>query len=111
MTAVKLFILYSVIPSVHVKLKSGQFPPWGSMEPYIQGRWYKFINNDGQVVDIRENPREEVVEFSKKCQAFSHWTYKRFQGKAVVCDLQGMIFCCGFKSNRTPDYIENSDCL
>ena len=25
-----LFILYSVIPSVHVKLKSGQFPPWGS---------------------------------------------------------------------------------
>ncbi|XP_074632748.1 alpha-protein kinase 1-like [Acropora palmata] len=82
----------SVIPSVHVKLKSGQFPPWGSMEPYIQGRWYKFINNDGQVVDIGENPSEEVVEFGKKCQAFSHWTYKRFQGKAVVCDLQGTDF-------------------
>ena len=85
MTAVTLFILYSVIPSVHVKLKSGQFPPWGSMEPYIQGRWHKFITNDGQVVDIGKHTSEEVVEFSKKCQAFSYWTYKRFQGKAVVC--------------------------
>ena len=81
------------------------------MEPYIQGRWYKLIKNDGQVVDIGENPSEEVVEFIKKCQAFSHCTYKPFEGKAVVCDLQGMIVCCGFKSNRTPDYIENSDCL
>ena len=95
MTAVTLFILYSVIPSVHVKLKSGQFPPWGSMEPYIQGRWHKFINNDGQAVDIGDNPTEEVVEFNKKCQAFSHWTHKRFQGKAVVCDLQGIILCSG----------------
>lgn len=91
MTAVTLFILYSVIPVMHVKLKSGQFPPWGSMEPYIQGRWLKFINNDGQVVDIGEHPSEEDVEFSKKALAFAHWTFKQFQGKALVCDLQGTV--------------------
>ena len=91
MTAVTLFILYSVIPVMHVKLKSGQFPPWGSMEPYIQGTWLKFINNDGQVVDIGEHPSEEDVEFSKKALAFAHWTFKKFQGKALVCDLQGTV--------------------
>lgn len=82
----------SVIQLMHVKLKSGQFPPWGSMEPYIQGRWRKFINNDGQVVDVGKHPSEEVVEFSKKSLAFSHWTYTKFDKKALVCDLQGADF-------------------
>ena len=37
----------------------------------MRGRSHKFINNDGQAVDIGDHPSEEVVEFNKKCQALS----------------------------------------
>lgn len=86
-----VFIPISVLPSVHVKLLSGQFPPWGLIEPRIRGRWHKFLNNDGQLVAMEDNPAEEVVEFCNKSLAFAHWTYKHFEGRAVVCDLQGTV--------------------
>ena len=93
-----MFILNSVLPSVHVKLLSGQFPPWGLIQPCIRGKWHKFLNNDGQAVAMVENPAEEVVEFCNKSLAFAHCTYKHFEGRAVVCDLQGTGFSSSLKT-------------
>lgn len=77
----------SVLPSVHVKLLSGQCPAWGVMEPFLEGRWYKFINNDGQEVAL--DLPEQVTEFSEKSISFAHWAFNYFKERALVCDLQG----------------------
>lgn len=71
-------------------MTSGQCPPWGLLEPKVgEGQWHKFLNNDGQEVSQRAENAPEVEEFRLKALAFAHWTFKRFNGKAVVCDLQG----------------------
>ena len=84
-----VLIYDSVLPSVHVKLLSGQCPAWGLVEPRIGGTWYKFLNNDAQEVALGDNVPEQVTEFSQKSLAFAHWTFNYFQQRALVCDLQG----------------------
>ena len=63
----------------------GQFPRYSTLEEEIEGRWVKFLNNDG--VEIGEQDNQE--EFRLKALAFAHWTYQKFDGKLLVCDLQG----------------------
>lgn len=60
------------------------------MEPRVGNgmEWIKFLNNDGQEVS-RRIAHEPVEEFRLKALAFAHWTFHRFNGKAVICDLQG----------------------
>ena len=61
------------------------------MEPKVGNgtEWLKFLNNDGQEVSQRSAHGQEVEEFRLKAFGFAHWTFKRFSGKAIICDLQG----------------------
>lgn len=72
------------MPSLFVKL-TGQFPAYATIEPEIKGTWIKFLNNDGQEVMIDG----QCEEFKLKALAFAHWTFHKFKGKVLVCDLQG----------------------
>ena len=63
----------------------GQFPSCATIEPEIEGTWHKFMNNDG--LEIGEGHES----FRNKALAFAHWTFHRFGGKLLVCDLQGKL--------------------
>ena len=71
-----------VLPSVYAKM-GVQFPSCATIEPEIEGTWHKFMNNDG--LEVGEGPEG----FRNKALAFAHWTYHKFDGKLLVCDLQG----------------------
>ena len=78
--------LNRVLPSVLVKL-SGQFPACATIEPEIDcGRWSKFLNNDGLEAPVDGNQSDM---FQMKALAFAHWSFHRFNGRLLVCDLQG----------------------
>lgn len=79
-----------------MKLTSVVCPSWGVLEPFLSTTnhepWYKFMNNDGQVIDDTGPAASwppHVQEFRLKAESFSHWTFQKFKGKAFVCDLQG----------------------
>ncbi|CAH3188607.1 unnamed protein product [Porites evermanni] len=71
-----------VLPSLFVKM-TGQFPSCGILEHEIEGTWQKFLNNDGLEMGGEEN------QFKLKALAFAHWTFNKFDGRLLVCDLQG----------------------
>lgn len=88
----KIIFLVRVLPSVFAKM-GGQFPSCATLEQEIEGTWMKFLNNDGIVTGDQENQDE----FRLKALAFAHWTFQKFDGKLLVCDLQGL-FKTGIKS-------------
>ena len=47
------------------------------MESFLEGRWYKFINNDGQEVAL--DLPGQVTEFSEKSISFAHWAFNYFK--------------------------------
>lgn len=63
----------------------GQFPCFATIEPEIEGTWHKFMNND------RLEIGKGHESFRNKALAFTHWTFNRFGGKLLVCDLQGKL--------------------
>ncbi|KAL3672957.1 hypothetical protein V7S43_002258 [Phytophthora oleae] len=52
-------------------------------EPYIEGEYKKYNNNNGWI-------RDDGLDFSKTAQAFSHFTWQRTFGELMVVDLQGV---------------------
>ena len=64
---------------------TGQFPSSGILEHEIEGTWKKFLNNDGLEMGGEES------QFKLKALAFAHWTFNKFDGRLLVCDLQGKL--------------------
>lgn len=56
-----------------------------SIEPFLEGDFKKFYNNDGEEVE-----QEDGKRFNKHCSAFSHFTWLNFRGRMVITDLQGI---------------------
>ena len=54
-----------------------------TIEPYIQGRFEKYINNTG---NISEDDSEVVL----KAETFVHYTHERSDGQLIVTDIQGV---------------------
>ena len=55
-----------------------------SLEPFIEGTYLKFNNNNGHV--------EKMLEASHSImQTFSHFTYSYSNGMLMVTDLQGVV--------------------
>eukprot|EP01062_Namystynia_karyoxenos_P072323 TRINITY_DN683_c0_g1_i1.p1 TRINITY_DN683_c0_g1~~TRINITY_DN683_c0_g1_i1.p1 ORF type:complete len:774 (+),score=181.65 TRINITY_DN683_c0_g1_i1:89-2323(+) len=52
-----------------------------TIEEYLAGEYHKWNNNNGYVNDVERHPA---------LQAFSHWTYMRSKGLAMVVDIQGI---------------------
>lgn len=51
-----------------------------TIESYIEGKFIKYLNNDGQEIDSKTNLPA----------AFAHWTWQTSEGKFMVCDIQGV---------------------
>ncbi|OWZ23531.1 Alpha kinase [Phytophthora megakarya] len=52
-------------------------------EPYIDGEYRKYNNNNGWI-------RDDGLNLSETAQAFSHFTWQKTFGQLVVVDLQGV---------------------
>ena len=53
--------------------------PVATLEPYLEGEYRKYSNNDGVTLNNRNTP-----------QAFSHFTYENSDHKLVIVDIQGV---------------------
>jgi hypothetical protein len=60
---------------------------WVCVEPFLDGKFVKFLSNTGWV--------NQDVE-AKLAHAFSHWTWHTSNGSCLVCDMQGIRFCDGY---------------
>ena len=54
----------------------------------------KIPNNDGLEMGGEEN------QFKLKALAFAHWTFNKFDGRLLVCDLQGKLKFPHFQENQ-----------
>ena len=61
------------------------------IEPFIEGRFDKYVNNNGTVSSVR-NGDEQQQELQSKAEALCHFSYSRSSKFAMVLDIQG----CGF---------------
>ncbi|KAG7380696.1 hypothetical protein PHYPSEUDO_006925 [Phytophthora pseudosyringae] len=52
-------------------------------EPYIEGEYKKYNNNNGWI-------RDDGLNLSETAQAFSHFTWQKTFGQLMVVDLQGV---------------------
>ena len=57
---------------------------WCALEPYKEGDYIKFNNNDGYVL------WDETIRGNHRAQAFSHWSWEASKGTVLFCDLQGV---------------------
>ena len=73
---------------------TGEFRSCGILEHEIEGTWQKFLNNDGLEMGGEEN------QFKLKALAFAHWTFNKFDGRLLVCDLQGKLKFPHFQENQ-----------
>ena len=89
-----------------------------TLEPYLEGKFIKYINNDGEII-VSGN------EVASKAEAFAHFTYAKLQKAIMVLDIQGtgynlydpevastklqdeetksLLFCCGNLSTSAVD--------
>ena len=58
------------------------------MEEHVDGQCFKYINNNGHIVDICSSS-EEIKEISKRAEAFCHFTYQISSHQFIVLDIQG----------------------
>ena len=94
-----------------------------TLEPYLQGKFVKYINNDGEII-VSGN------EVASKAEAFVHFTYVKSQKAVMVLDIQGtgyslydpevastqlqdeetksLLFCCGNLSTNAIDFFLSS---
>ena len=61
-----------------------------TMEEYVDGQCFKYINNSGHIVDICGSS-EEIKEISKRAEAFCHFTYQISNHQFMVLDIQGSV--------------------
>ena len=59
-----------------------------TMEEYVDGQCFKYINNNGHSVNICGSS-EEIKEISKRAVAFCHFTYQISNHQFMVLDIQG----------------------
>ena len=59
-----------------------------TIEEYVDGQCFKYINNNGRIVDIFGS-LEEIKEISKRAEAFCHFTYQVSNNQFMVLDIQG----------------------
>ena len=94
-----------------------------TLEPYLEGKFVKYINNDGEIV-VSGN------EIASKAETFAHFTYVKSQKAIMVLDIQGtgynlydpevastklqdeetqsLLFCCGNLSTSAIDFFLSS---
>ena len=53
-----------------------------TLEPYLEGKFVKYINNGGEVI-VRGS------EVASKAETFAHFTYVKSQEAVMVLDIQG----------------------
>ena len=53
-----------------------------TVEPYMEGEFVKYINNDGEII-------VKGSEISAKAEAFVHFTYVKSENAIMVLDIQG----------------------
>ena len=53
-----------------------------TLEPYMEGEFMKYINNDGHIC-------EKDSEVADKAETFSHFTYVKSEKELMVLDIQG----------------------
>ena len=53
-----------------------------TLESYMEGKFVKYINNDGHIC-------EKGSEVADKAEAFSHYTYVKSEKQLMVLDIQG----------------------
>ena len=53
-----------------------------TVEPYMEGEFVKYINNDGEVI-VKDS------EIPAKSEAFVHFTYVKSVNTIMVLDIQG----------------------
>ena len=59
-----------------------------TIEQHVDGKCFKYINNNGRIVDIFGS-LEEIKEISKRAEAFCHFTYQVSNNQFMVLDIQG----------------------
>ena len=59
-----------------------------TMEEYVDGQCFEYINNNGNIVNICGSS-EEIKEISKRAEAFCHFAYKFSNNQFIVLDIQG----------------------
>ena len=59
------------------------------VEPYLTGKFDKYINNNGCIY-APDDDNEEQDEITSKSEAFSHYTFEKTNQKAMVLDIQGV---------------------
>ena len=59
-----------------------------TMEEYVDGQYFKYINNNGHIVEM-SGSSEEIKEISKRAEAFCHFTYQISNNQFMVLDIQG----------------------
>ena len=57
-----------------------------TIEQYVNGTFYKYVNNDGNCIDPHSNEMKVVYE---KAQCLVHYSFIKFQKNLMLLDLQG----------------------
>ncbi len=93
-----------------------------TLEDYIDGRFYKYVNNNGDILPLHTSK----LDVGLKAQCYCHYTYVKSKKQLMVLDIQGVnyqlcdpeisstnlkdtadqdiLFCCG---NLSTQAIEN----
>jgi hypothetical protein len=72
---------------LQTKAKVGSEGGCLSLEPFIDGEYVKYNNNE---MFVKEDSPDEPDTFNQIAQAFSHFTFERSWGHFLVNDLQGV---------------------
>ena len=94
-----------------------------TLEPYLEGKFVKYINNNGEVI-------ARGSEVASKSETFAHFTFVESQKAVMVLDIQGtgynlydpevastklqdeetksLLFCCGNLSTNAIDVFLSS---
>ena len=59
------------------------------VEPQISGKFMKFTNNDGNIIDIEECKSQKSKGNRILATALAHYSWMAFEQKAMILDLQG----------------------
>lgn len=59
-------------------------------EPLIEGKFEKWVNNNGEIVANPTNLRKDIY---LKAETFVHFTWHKSEGMLIVTDIQGVDYC------------------
>ena len=102
-----------------------------TVEEFVEGKFSKYINNDGRCVTPSNDASEEEEETYAKAQCLVHYTYIMSEKKLMILDIQGagyslydpeiatvdiqdgdeIYFCCGnLSSQGIEKFLSNHSC-